>query len=761
MATPMNNTGNAVGSVAPADLQDNAQVLDKLLGGSAQKVTGRLGKELKSWSGIEADLDAIVTSLDTANFTFPSEPAGLTGTTNGQYFRVPQGVDNRISFKYLRNQAGLAVPVADVAGYSLVIFNEGVSLKNAAKIISIDEGRESPSLSIEQGIYRLSTGQAEPSTDKAVRTPGYIFMRAGDRLSVPYDYNVAGCIYSLPDERSFQGEFFAYATTYLSLKDCFMRLVLRYVGSDKSIDLPSSSYFNKLVVARNSQAILANLKDATIPSSAINLSLYQSNYPIEPGNISSGNGADGNPVSTNVQRTKYIKVFSGDIFSVTDPMYVISPFFYDEQKNFISATGVWSPGSITVSSNGYIRIATKRVDNGPSINNIALAEWIEGPSSISRLPPNTELIPDGSIPFSKISFESTRSDFPITEGNISSSNGYDGGVTSTFVHRTGVIEVGKGDVLSVTDSAYLYSPFYYDSSGIFLSADGQWHSSNLISQVDGFVRFTTKRADNGPGIKDQPIATWLEISAVGVKIITNQEQVGPDTISEMSLTPELRSKISTSGAKQWTGKTWYTLGDSIIARGWYQPLVAEVIGAKGFNNYGVGGTTIAKLSENDTTAMSVRWNGMGSNPDLITVWGGVNDFGYSYGKVGGTDLGVFSDTTPLTFYGGLKTIIEGITVKYPGVKLVFVITTPVSNAMGMRLKNAKGFYLSDYCKAVREVCEYYSIPYLDLQLKSGFNEKNIGIMTSNIGGTASDGLHPSRLGMQQISTKLSAFLDSI
>ncbi|HBR7553591.1 TPA: SGNH/GDSL hydrolase family protein [Klebsiella pneumoniae] len=230
---------------------------------------------------------------------------------------------------------------------------------------------------------------------------------------------------------------------------------------------------------------------------------------------------------------------------------------------------------------------------------------------------------------------------------------------------------------------------------------------------------------------------------------------------ESSLTPDLRGKINAGGYAQWAGKKWYTLGDSITARGWYQPLVEEITGISSFVNYGVGGTTIAKLNAADTTAMSVRWNTMGSDPDLITVWGGVNDFGYSYGSSGGTSLGVFADTDPLTFYGGLRTIIEGLTTKYPGVKLAFIVTTPVSNAMGMRSANAKGFYLADYCKAVREICEYYSIPYLDLQLKSGFNQQNINIMTSNIDGTASDGLHPSQLGMTQISTKIAAFLNSL
>ncbi len=109
----------------------------------------------------------------------------------------------------------------------------------------------------------------------------------------------------------------------------------------------------------------------------------------------------------------------------------------------------------------------------------------------------------------------------------------------------------------------------------------------------------------------------------------------------------------------------------------------------------------------------------------------------------------------------LMGVLKGRSAKFPNAKLAFVITTPVSLDKGMKSPNAKGFYLADYCRAAREVCEEYSIPYLDLQKVSGFNQQNIAVMTSNIAGTASDGLHPSRRGMAWIATKLAAFLQGI
>ncbi|UKL14894.1 putative tail spike protein [Erwinia phage Gungnir39] len=110
------NTGNPLGSSAAKDLYDNAEVLDKLINGAPLSVQGRLGKALKSWSGIETKFDLIVSSLDTASFTFPSEAAGLAGTSNGQYFRVPQGASSTASFNYYRNNNGSAILVARTTG---------------------------------------------------------------------------------------------------------------------------------------------------------------------------------------------------------------------------------------------------------------------------------------------------------------------------------------------------------------------------------------------------------------------------------------------------------------------------------------------------------------------------------------------------------------------------------------------------------------------------------------------------------------------
>ncbi|HDG7750218.1 TPA: hypothetical protein PCJ16_005349, partial [Klebsiella quasipneumoniae] len=111
-----------LGSTSPEVLVGNAKRLDELVNGPAADVPDRGGDPLDSWRLIMEQnqtrveqLDDIITSLDTASFTFPDEPAGIAGTTDGQYFRVPQGEGNVVGFNYYKNSAGMAVIVASVA----------------------------------------------------------------------------------------------------------------------------------------------------------------------------------------------------------------------------------------------------------------------------------------------------------------------------------------------------------------------------------------------------------------------------------------------------------------------------------------------------------------------------------------------------------------------------------------------------------------------------------------------------------------------
>lgn len=137
---PPYNTGNPVPSYDPRDLDDNAEILDKLITGTAAVVLNRKGSPLKPWASIQqgaADvlqpaLDAAARAeLAAANAAAsanqkPSIADGLATTAgsgpNNRFFSVP-GEGNTFSIQY-RNDNGTEVEIgrmvsAEVVGQAL------------------------------------------------------------------------------------------------------------------------------------------------------------------------------------------------------------------------------------------------------------------------------------------------------------------------------------------------------------------------------------------------------------------------------------------------------------------------------------------------------------------------------------------------------------------------------------------------------------------------------------------------------------------
>ncbi len=172
------------------------------------------------------------------------------------------------------------------------------------------------------------------------------------------------------------------------------------------------------------------------------------------------------------------------------------------------------------------------------------------------------------------------------------------------------------------------------------------------------------------------------------------------------------------------GKKIAFLGDSLTwgfngAVAWEQVkkpisvLVSEITGATCIN-YGISGAT---LSGDETTtdksdghilginAMNLRIKNI-DNVDAIFCMGGTNDYATDR-KV---PLGKMEDTTNLTFYGGLDTIIKHIGNEKPRIKLI--MGTPPRRAN--EEPNTYGNTLIQYVNAVKEKCQYYGINYVDL-----------------------------------------------
>ncbi|WP_350261596.1 right-handed parallel beta-helix repeat-containing protein [Klebsiella quasipneumoniae] len=164
-----------LGSTSPAVLLDNAERLDKLVNGPAADVPDRGGDPLYSWRQIMAvnqakqdQLDDIITSLDTASFTFSDTTAGLAGTTDGQYFRVPQGEDSEIAFIYYRNNSGVATIVATTPSEKLISNSIGHD-EDSSLIKTVTPDNEVTSLQTESGEIFIA-GMSESIQEMASRS---------------------------------------------------------------------------------------------------------------------------------------------------------------------------------------------------------------------------------------------------------------------------------------------------------------------------------------------------------------------------------------------------------------------------------------------------------------------------------------------------------------------------------------------------------------------------------------------------------------
>jgi lysophospholipase L1-like esterase len=271
-------------------------------------------------------------------------------------------------------------------------------------------------------------------------------------------------------------------------------------------------------------------------------------------------------------------------------------------------------------------------------------------------------------------------------------------------------------VLSIGD--YLKLRFIENTLAIYISKDNKytWNlliSVNLLTQVSTINRWVEK--------KNFGMAT-----AGGGNIGSEFQIYGSINTSYKSY----MNSLAISSLKKWSNKTWNVVGDSITQQGKYIQPVVDMIGAIA-SNKGVASSTLA-VNNAYLTGQSVLERVEGySDANLWSIFAGVNDWYYL------TPLGSMADskTVRTSFYGATKAVCENILTRPNNPTLVFF--TPLqSNRNGA---NSNGVTMNQYRQAIIDVCNYYSVPVIDLYGIGGFNPINLNIYTS-------DGVHPNDTG---------------
>lgn len=137
---------------------------------------------------------------------------------------------------------------------------------------------------------------------------------------------------------------------------------------------------------------------------------------------------------------------------------------------------------------------------------------------------------------------------------------------------------------------------------------------------------------------------------------------------------------------------------------------------------------------------------MEQNADYVIFEGGYNDYflWHDVGSITETMTGEIDDTT---VYGALESICRQALEKWKTAKIGFIITHKVNAAWRTVHANSstERVTLEDYYQAIRDVCEKYSIPYLDLSKVSRLNTELDSYKTFTYN---SDGIHPTQTGYE-------------
>lgn len=161
----------------------------------------------------------------------------------------------------------------------------------------------------------------------------------------------------------------------------------------------------------------------------------------------------------------------------------------------------------------------------------------------------------------------------------------------------------------------------------------------------------------------------------------------------------------------------------------------------------VSGATIANLSSRypNKHCISTSIDTMAEDANYIIFEGGYNDW-LLWTQIGTLTDTMSGDLDDTKFYGALESICRQALAKWENGKIGFIITHKINDAWRTQKQEGATYpTLDGYYQAIKNVCEKYSIPYLDLSKVSRLNTElqNYKKYTYN-----SDGVHPTEDGYQ-------------
>lgn len=220
------------------------------------------------------------------------------------------------------------------------------------------------------------------------------------------------------------------------------------------------------------------------------------------------------------------------------------------------------------------------------------------------------------------------------------------------------------------------------------------------------------------------------------------------------------------------GKIIDFLGDSITEgvgvvdreNNRYDNVMKKNYGLKAVYNYGIGGSRLAHQSKpsekpRHDLCFCGRVYDLNRDADIIVVYGGVNDYLH-----GDAPIGRMGDTTPATFYGAVRFLMNFIKTEYVGKTVVFMSPARFDyEGMDGSLpsngpkKGPDALPILEYTRIIKETAALFDIPVLDLYEKLGIDPTD----PEQKEKYTADGLHFNDRGQHFIAKCLGEFLLSL
>ena len=172
-----------------------------------------------------------------------------------------------------------------------------------------------------------------------------------------------------------------------------------------------------------------------------------------------------------------------------------------------------------------------------------------------------------------------------------------------------------------------------------------------------------------------------------------------------------------------------------------------------YTSYAIGGSGWFKSNTSNNYGsgnISSQIKSASNEFDIISIMAGVNERGFIGSKLGTIDDPVVD--VPTTLCGAVKKAISEAQAKYPN-SIIFVMTTiPGETFNALNDKD-----LNSYCNKIKEICELYNVPYLDL-----FHSSNLKPwLTENKAKYYRDYIHLNSEGQKYISKIIENFLNNL